>query len=137
MNYFLNHKHAPKPETLIEYLGISMEQAQIVRDIIKSESREFFLNDHLFPITSTLGEDSDPLVVVMSAINETVGGKEIKAIPFESRNGPGVFHHIAREQVEQDSIGFNSISNHFYLRSEAHVMSYGERHQSASNELSR
>lgn len=134
---YLPHKHAPTPETLSEHLGISLTQAEIVRKVIKSESRENLLSQANFPITSQMSGDASPLSVVLSAINETINGNGIKEIPFESRRGKGAFFHVALESESATSIGFNDQNCHFYLRSEEHVKSYGERHSViATNEPS-
>lgn len=121
--HVIPHRHAPVPATMVTETGISLEQAETVRWIIKESTQDDLLNKTNFPKTS-LQYDKDKHSIddlCLFAINETMNGNGINEHIMDKNISPVLLKHVSLEDTSRRSIGFNSSSRHFYLRSEDEV----------------
>ena len=131
----INHRSAPKPETLVEMTGMSMEVANSVRALIKDTSKDEILANGQYPETAKryspeIHSDDD---LLMMAICECVGGVEVKKIPVQTPTKSYHLHQVVLDNPDRRSIGLNDDWRNFYVRSLNEVLTNVERRHEAEN----
>lgn len=132
----VKHRSAPLPETLVEMAGIPMETANAIRDLIKNTDKDEILNSGRFPKTASAYHTSPQTDVdlLMNAICECMGGKEVRKMPINTPTKSYHLHHVVTSDPDARSIGLNDDWGNFYVRSLNEVLRNVERHNREENQ---
>jgi hypothetical protein len=134
----VEHRSAPKPETLVEMTGMRLKVAINVRALIKDTSKDALLNGGKFPETEKTYQPSkhSDEDLLMMAICECVGGDEVRKIPVTTPHKSYNLHHVVFSDPEKRSIGLNDSWRNFYVRSLNEITQSVERTKSNATDLS-